>query len=116
MRKEFRAFLTLSAVVLAAAIPALAADNTTVVRVTVPFAFTAGDKSLPAGEYFVSENSAHVLTIGGKGGSTMLLSRPGDESMAKVHALSFHHTDKGIALSSVSLSSSPSEALSIVSQ
>ncbi len=70
-------------------------------HVTVPFAFTAGKTSLPAGEYTVSENDAHLLTIRGEKGSILILGTPGTEAEEDKYALSFQHTDKGYALTAV---------------
>jgi len=56
---------------------------------------------LPAGEYTVSENDAHLLTIRGEKGSILILGTPGTEAEEDKYALSFQHTDKGYALTAV---------------
>lgn len=52
-------------------------------RVTVPFAFTAGGKSLPAGDYRVSFNEGRdVVTISGEtASSVLLLTGPADATV-----------------------------------
>ena len=70
-------------------------------RVTVPFAFTAGKASLPAGDYTVYENDAHLLTIRGLKAAAMILGTPGSEVEEDRNALSFEHTDKGYTLKTV---------------
>ena len=67
-------------------------------HVTVPFAFTAGKATLPAGQYTVSESDSHVFTIRGAKTSTLVLGAAGTDTGDEGNSLSFHHTDKGYAL------------------
>jgi hypothetical protein len=106
MKLEFRTSIALFILsVTAAALPA-GATETEAVRVTIPFAFTAGTASLPAGDYIVSEPfGSHVLTIGGKGGSAILVGMPqiaGSDPRAS--ALTFGRTSKGNTLLEVQMS------------
>src|ERR1700728_3396691 len=74
MKRQFETFIALCLLTgSTAALPATAAENDTL-RVTVPFAFTAGTATLPAGDYVISqEPDSHFLTIGGKGGGAILV-------------------------------------------
>ena len=83
-----------------AALPALAGELEPL-RVTVPFAFTAGKASFPAGDYTVYENDAHLLTIRGVKATALVLGTPGADSEEDRNVLSFERTDKGYALRAV---------------
>ncbi len=83
-----------------AALPAFAAETETL-HVNVPFAFTAGKTALPAGEYTVSENNAHLLMIRGSKASVLILGTPGTETQDEKNALGFERTAKGIQLRSI---------------
>ena len=101
MTNKLRTLTAFSALSLSlAAVPAFGGELESL-HVTVPFAFTAGKTSLPAGEYTVSENDAHLLTIRGEKGSILILGTPGTETEEDKYALSFQHTDKGYALTAV---------------
>lgn len=113
MKREFRTFFTLSIMALsAAALPAPAAEIETL-RVTVPFAFTAGTAILPAGEYMVSQQlDSRILTIGGKGGTAILVTTPHQPaSFTQASNLIFERTSKGNALTEVQMSGRPSLTL-----
>jgi hypothetical protein len=86
-----------------AALPALGGELEPL-KVTVPFAFTAGKTNLPAGDYTVSENDAHLVTIRGVKTSVMILGTPGSESDSDRSALSFERTVKGYSLKSIQAS------------
>jgi hypothetical protein len=93
--------MTFSALaVSAAALPAFGGELEPI-RVSVPFAFTAGKASLPAGDYTVSENDSHVFMIRGTKGSIILLGTPGSDTDDDRSALSFERTDKGYLLRTV---------------
>ncbi len=101
MTNKLRTLTAFSALSLSlAAVPAFGGELETL-RVTVPFAFTAGKTNLPAGDYIVSENDAHLLMIRGEKGSVLILGTPGADTEEDKSALSFQHTDKGYALKSV---------------
>ena len=109
MKREFRTFIALSIMTVAtAALPAIAAETETL-RVTVPFVFTAGSATLPAGEYVVSQLDGHTLTIGGKGGSAILVAMP-QEPVNDLRAsnLTFERTTKGNTLLEVQMAGKPS--------
>jgi hypothetical protein len=101
MKKEIRiAFVGLA--LSAAALPSMAAE--TELRVTVPFAFTAGKASLPAGDYLVSQSENHILTIVGKGGGAMVIAwSAGSTGTSAASALTFERTSRGNALTEVNL-------------
>jgi hypothetical protein len=98
MTNKLRTLMAFSALgVSLAGVPAFAGES---LRVSVPFAFTAGKTSLPAGDYTVYEDEDnHLLTIRGDKGSILLLGTPG--TTAATTALGFQRTGKGYALTSV---------------
>jgi hypothetical protein len=113
MNKKLTTLMAFCAIgVTTAAVPAFCADPETL-RVTVPFAFTAGTASLPAGDYTILEGDSHTVMIRGARGSAILLSITGDESDAERNALSFRHTDKGYFLKAVYAVGRPSSLLRI---
>jgi hypothetical protein len=98
---KLRTLMALGAIGLSlAAIPAFGGELEPL-RVTVPFAFTAGKTQLPAGDYTVYENDAHLLTIRGIKCGVLILGTPGTETDSEKSALSFQHTDKGYMLKAV---------------
>src|SRR5882724_9887899 len=101
MNNKLRTLMAFSAISLSlAALPAFGGELEPL-RVTVPFAFTAGKTSLPAGDYTVYENDAHLVMIRGTKGGVLILGTPGSENDTDRSALSFQHTDKGYALKSI---------------
>jgi hypothetical protein len=114
MKREFRTLFALSLMtVSAAALPAIAAEIETL-RVTVPFAFTAGTASLPAGDYMVSQQfDSRILTIGGKGGMATMVTvvhEPGRDmpvGQTTLSNLTFERTSKGNTLTVVQMSGRP---------
>src|ERR1700746_1056955 len=82
-----------------AALPALAGELEPL-RVSVPFAITAGKANFPAGDYTVYENDAHLLTIRGVK-TAMILGTPGADVEEDHKTLSFEHTEKGYTLKAV---------------
>jgi hypothetical protein len=113
MKREFRTFIALSIMtVSAAALPAPAAENDTL-RVTVPFAFTAGTANLPAGDYVISQQAdSHILTIGGNGGGAILVAMP-ESAVGELREsnLTFERTSKGNTLLEVRIYGKPSVIL-----
>jgi hypothetical protein len=113
MKREFRTFIALSIVMVStAALPATAAENETL-RVTVPFVFTAGTATLPAGDYVISQQAdAHILTIEGKGGGAILVAMP-QTTAGELRAsnLTFERTSKGNTLMEVQVYGKPSVIL-----
>jgi len=83
-----------------AALPALAGELEPL-RVSVPFAFTAGKANFPAGDYTVYENDAHLLTIRGMKATALILGTPGSDVEEDRNALSFERTEKGYTLKAV---------------
>lgn len=109
MKREFRTLIALSILTTSiAALPAIAAETETL-RVTIPFVFTAGSATLPAGEYVVSQLDGHTLTIGGKGGSAILVAMP-QEPVNDLRAsnLTFERTTKGSTLLEIQMAGRPS--------
>lgn len=86
-----------------------AAAEIETLHVTVPFAFTAGTATLPAGEYVISQQTdGRILTIGGKKGGAILVTMPeGDSRDALASNLKFARTSKGNTLLEVSMSGKP---------
>ncbi len=70
-------------------------------HVSVPFTFTAGKTTLPAGEYTVTENESHIVMLRGEKSSVLLLSMPGTDSQNDKNALDFERTSKGFELRSI---------------
>jgi hypothetical protein len=93
--------------------PAFGSELTSI-RVNVPFSFTAGKTVMPAGEYTVCENEAHLLTIRGVKSAVMVLAAPGTESDSETSALSFERTGKGFSLRSVRAAGHPSSVVPAV--
>lgn len=111
MKREFRTLIALSLTTIsAAALPALAADAGTL-RVTVPFTFTAGSATLPAGDYVISPQAdSRILRIEGKGGSAILITMPQEPAadLKQASNLTFKRSSKGTALMEVQVSGEPS--------
>jgi hypothetical protein len=83
--------------------------ETDTLRVTVPFAFTAGSAILPAGDYVISQQDSQILTIGGKGGSAILMTMPqGQSADPRKSNVTFGRTSKGNTLLEVQMSGRPS--------
>ena len=78
------------------AVSAAASENDTL-HVTVPFAFTAGTATLPAGDYVISQQADnHILTIGGKRGSAIVIAMPQDQTAdLRASNMTFSRTAKG---------------------
>jgi len=113
MNRKIRTLMACCAFgVTTAAVPAYCGGMETL-RVTVPFAFTAGAKNLPAGDYTVLEGDSHVLTIRGSRGSAMVLATAGEEGVSDKNALTFRHTDKGYFLQTVYTEGRPSNLLRV---
>lgn len=90
-----------------------AASEMESMHVTIPFTFTAGSATLPAGEYTITQQTdGRILTIGGKGGGAILVSMPQDivgESVAS--NLKFASTVKGHMLLAVQMNGKPTVIL-----
>lgn len=114
MKNTLSTLLAYSAIGLSlAALPAFAAESEPL-HVNVPFAFTAGKTALPAGEYTVYENNAHLLMIRGAKASVLILGTPGVEAQDEKNALGFERTPKGIQLRSVHSAGRPSAVIPAV--
>lgn len=71
-------------------------------RVSVPFDFTVGKTSFPAGDYRISEESTSgLLTIEGAKGGMMTLTTFGNIDERETAGLSFERTSKGVVLKAV---------------
>lgn len=105
--KKFRMLFGLSLLtVTAAALPAMAESGT--LLVTVPFSFTAGNATLPAGDYVISEQAGNrLMTIQGKGGSAILFTLPSAPGANVVSNVTFRQTSKGAALMGVQMGGLP---------
>jgi hypothetical protein len=109
MNKELRTFIAFSAFALfGAALPSPAAEMGA--RVMVPFPFTAGTVSLPAGDYIVTQTTDRIVTITGKGGDAMVMVGPADWSPGSTTcALTFARTSRGNMLKEVQTAGSTSD-------
>jgi hypothetical protein len=115
MNKGFRTFIAFSAFALfGAAMPSPGAEMGAA-RVMVPFSFTAGTVTLPAGDYVVTQNTDHIVTIAGKGGEAMVMVGPaGSVSGSPTCALTFARTSKGNMLKEVQTSGSTSDLVTAI--
>jgi hypothetical protein len=113
MTNKLRTLLAFSAIGMSfAALPAFGGEA---LKVTVPFAFQAGKTAMPAGEYTVYENEAHLVLIRGTKASVMVLGTAGSESQSGHSALGFQRTSKGgFLLRSVQAAGQPSSLLPVV--
>ena len=100
MNTKLRTLIASSTLGLSVAASPVFAGELEPLRVTVPFAFTAGKASFPAGDYTVYENDAHLLTIRGVK-TAMILGTPGADVEDDRNTLSFERTEKGYALKAV---------------
>jgi hypothetical protein len=83
------------------AAPIFGADSFNL-RVSVPFDFTVGKTSFPAGDYRISEQeTTGVLTIEGTKAAAMTLTSFGDVDPRDTPGLSFQRTAKGVVLKAV---------------
>lgn len=110
MTREIRTFIAFSAFALfGAALPSPGAE-TGAARVMVPFSFTAGTVTLPAGDYIVTQTADRVVTITGKGGDAMVMVGPADWTPGSTTcALTFLKTSKGNMLKEVQTYGSTSD-------
>jgi hypothetical protein len=113
MTNKLRKLFAFSAIGMSfAALPAIGGE---LLHVTVPFAFTAGKTAMPAGEYTVYENEAHMVLIRGAKSSVMLLGTPGTETQDEKNALGFLRTSKGgFTLRSIHSFGQPTSVLPVV--
>jgi hypothetical protein len=112
MTNKLRTLLAFSAIGMSfAALPAIAGET---LHVTVPFAFTAGKTAMPAGEYTVYENEAHMVLIRGAKASVMVLGTPGTESQDDKNSLGFQRTRAGFTLRSVHAFGQPTSLLPVL--
>lgn len=97
MNNVFRSLIAFSTI----GVSALCAASLEPIRVSVPFAFSAGKTSLPAGEYTITEQDSKVLVIRGSHGSAILLEDSVSGEIANSSSLSFRHTGDGYFLQGV---------------
>jgi hypothetical protein len=103
MKRQFGTFIAFCLLTAgSAALPATAGENETL-RVTVPFAFTAGAATLPAGDYVIAQQlDTHFLTIAGKGGGAILAAIPQySAGELKTSNVTFERNGKGNTLMEV---------------
>lgn len=113
MKSTFRALFAFSTIGLSlAAVPA-SASQLDPLRVSVPFAFTAGKTSLPAGDYTVLEDDSKVILIRGSRGGVLLLGTYSAEVPGEKSGISFRHTAKGYILQAVHASGRPSTVIAL---
>jgi hypothetical protein len=111
MKNTLRTLSAFSLIALAAAaIPASAASYDAL-HVSVPFSFKAGNMTMPAGEYTVSETSPHVLLIRGRSMSAFLPGNAGAVVNSGSPGLSFIPDGSGYTLKMVHV---PGEAATVL--
>ena len=99
MKKIFRSLLALALLSLALHAVTFAQDFSPKVRAHIPFAFYAGAKSLPAGDYTLAINrqTRNVAIFEyGKGIAMFLLGFPNDASNNGVVRLTFQRNNDGV--------------------
>jgi|SRR5215813_2004817 len=99
MKKVFRSLLAVALLSLALHAATFAQDFSPKVRAHIPFAFYAGTKSLPAGDYTLAINrqSRNVAIFEyGKGIALFLLGSPNDGSTNGVVLLTFQRNRDGV--------------------
>ena len=115
MNKQLRTLMAFFAIGTAAAAPGFCSELEAL-RVSVPFAFRAGQTSLPAGDYTVLTGNSHVVMIRGSHGSAILLATAGEDSGAERSALSFQRSDNGYYLKSVRSFGRPASVLPVATR
>ena len=114
MTNKLSTLLAFSAIGMSlAALPAFGAELAPL-HVTVPFSFTAGKTTMPAGEYVVSATDSHVITIRGAKSAVMVLAAPGAEADSETNALGFERIGKSFSLRSIHAAGRPSNVLPAV--
>jgi hypothetical protein len=113
MKTTSKTFIALAVSALGiAALPAFAGDADSF-RVTIPFTFTAGSATLPAGDYVVSQQPGGVLCIGGRKGGAIVVATPqgllGNPSGTS--NLKFEQTSKGATLFEIEMAGKPTLVL-----
>jgi hypothetical protein len=113
MKTTSKTFMALAASALGmAALPAFAWDSEAF-KVTIPFAFTAGSTTLPAGEYVISQQPGGILCIGGRKGGAILVTTPQGMSgnVNSASNLKFEQTSKGATLYEIEMAGKPATIL-----
>ena len=72
--------------------------------IRVPFAFTAGAKTMPAGEYTLDSAVQGVLMVRGATGTSVVMLVPSSESISNKQRANFEQQDGKSVLASVTLS------------
>jgi len=93
------------------AAPIFGADSFNL-RVSVPFDFTVGKTSFPAGDYRISEQEVNgLLIIEGTKNAAMTLTSFGEMQEGETPRLSFQRTAKGVVLKAVHASGHPASLI-----
>lgn len=90
MTKTIARIVAGGAVLLSTLAPAPADAQSGDLRVLIPFAFSMGEKTLPAGQYVVSRTSQFVLLVRGHQGGAMVLGDQRRSRSAEETRLVFH--------------------------
>jgi hypothetical protein len=111
MTKRFLKVMTLFAGLLVCTLAMNAQSE--VVTVHVPFAFQAGDKLLPAGDYWVDRGEvSNILVIhGGSGNSSAFLTMPVESPKVETASLIFARQGEKLVLSAIRLPGQQSRVL-----
>jgi hypothetical protein len=115
MKSTFVARLTLSTIALVAGITPLAAETHSVLRVSVPFSFTAAGTQMPAGDYSIEQTGeAGTMILHSLSGkkSIMVLTGPmGTNPSAHGPSLTFNRASGEAVLTSITTDSSTVRSL-----
>jgi hypothetical protein len=107
--------LTLSAIAVAAGITPMAAETHSVLRVSVPFSFTAAGTPMPAGDYSIEqtgEAGAMILhSLTGKKSIMVLTGPSGTSASAHGPSLTFNRKDGTPVLTSITTDSTTVRSL-----
>jgi hypothetical protein len=118
MMNKKTSLLVLCLLAAAASIAPAFAEELGQVKVTIPFAFRAGNVNLPAGDYtIVEENAGGLFLIEGRSGSAMFVTAPGDSQGTSVTLkpeLKFQKTGQSAVLTEIRLADAPSHLLPLI--
>lgn len=90
MTKTIARILAAGAVLLSTLAPAPADAQSGDLRAQIPFAFSVGEKTLPAGQYVVSRTSPFVLLVRGDQGGSIVLGEQRRSRSSEETRLVFH--------------------------
>jgi hypothetical protein len=103
MKIRMLQFIAVSGLLVGAALPSFA-EEFNQIKVTVPFAFKAGNVTLPAGQYLVvEEGPAGFLLIEGRKAAAMVIAGPARDTVDGSPEMTFQRTGHEAVLTGVRL-------------